>query len=130
MIHICSKETADKIEADLDRGIDPFMSRNRSKLISWFVLACLGAIDWDLWHVGEKHGIAGQLSAFWVPPDHFYFTKQQVITPADAKGGHSMYNCPVKLPLHGPIRLEFEDSSQRFAHLAAAPIIYNDSDSD
>ena len=130
MIHLCSKETADKIEADLDRGIDPFMSRNKSKLLSWFVLACLGAIDWDLWHVGVKHCITGQISGFWVPPDHFYFTRQQVITTADAKGGHSMFNCPVKLPLHGLTRLEFQDSRQKFAHRAATPVVYCDSDSD
>ena len=67
---MCDKETADKTEADLDRGIDPFKSRNKLKLLSWFVLACLGAIDWDLWH--EKHSITGPISAFWVPPDHFY----------------------------------------------------------
>ena len=57
MIHMCDKETADKIEADLDRGIDPFKARNKLKLLSWsswFVLACLGAIDWDLWHVGRS----------------------------------------------------------------------------
>jgi hypothetical protein len=129
MIHMCSKETADKIEADLDRGIDPFMSKNRSKLLSWFILACLGAIDWDLWHTDKKHGINGQISAFWVPPAHFYFTKQQAITPADAKGGHSMYNCPAKLPLHGLIRLEFADSKPKFAHHASEPARY-DSDSD